>query len=443
MPTFNPLPSYRVEDTRAQAEDTQSATDGLVTKDTNVHVFAFEVVRDLTEQGRKTCQAAGPDAVSKLVKALVVARTILRDTDDAEKQGDLAAEPMFKEYAAGRGETKSFLRLVVTRTPYRWWEGPSPQIPTEPTEESDGLRVLRAGQNTEPKGVAGCIAGCLRQGQDCVLVAIGPVSGNQALKGMAVAHGFMAEERKRLEFIPRTAKGRDEGAMNSTEFHIRIAEPPIHEQDAEQGRDECRVTQNTRIGSLAGCIAQRTCDFGYLRLKSSAGEAISVAMRAMACARKILLEGPRGREAQRGQHDLLVRPYYSQQTASYTFDIYRTSYSFGISVSGPDRPQSQVIRVDKDMTISAIVSQGREALQAEPGCILECRINAVERAVIVAVSTRKNEERRDGCSLDVMLIPQFVDEVKGGGMELILIRDAAQASAEQQYVDRYAQDRSR
>ena len=57
--------------------------------------------------------------------------------------------------------------------------------------EAPGVEVVRVRSNSKPGGVAGCIAGCAREGKPVQLHSIGASALNQGTKAVIIARGWL------------------------------------------------------------------------------------------------------------------------------------------------------------------------------------------------------------------------------------------------------------
>ncbi|MGB4412128.1 MAG: stage V sporulation protein S [Atribacterales bacterium] len=67
---------------------------------------------------------------------------------------------------------------------------------------NERVQKMRVSSESQPKAVAGAIAGAIREGKDVVVSAIGAGATNQAIKSIAIANGFLAPNGIRLAVIP-------------------------------------------------------------------------------------------------------------------------------------------------------------------------------------------------------------------------------------------------
>lgn len=64
------------------------------------------------------------------------------------------------------------------------------------------MQTLKIKGNSVPNKVAGAISGELKKSGEVALIAIGPNSVNQAVKGIACAHGFATSDGYDFSCIP-------------------------------------------------------------------------------------------------------------------------------------------------------------------------------------------------------------------------------------------------
>lgn len=67
------------------------------------------------------------------------------------------------------------------------------------------MEVLRVSTKSNPNSVAGALAGVLREKGTAELQAVGAGALNQAVKAVAIAHGFMAPSGIDLVCVPAFA----------------------------------------------------------------------------------------------------------------------------------------------------------------------------------------------------------------------------------------------
>jgi stage V sporulation protein S len=64
------------------------------------------------------------------------------------------------------------------------------------------IRLLKVSSKTKPNSVAGAIAGIIRSEQKVQVQTIGAGALNQAIKGVAIARGFIAPTGQEIICIP-------------------------------------------------------------------------------------------------------------------------------------------------------------------------------------------------------------------------------------------------
>ncbi len=64
------------------------------------------------------------------------------------------------------------------------------------------METLKVSSKSDPNRVAGALANVLRENQKVQIQAIGAGALNQAIKGIAIARGFVAPSGKNLVCIP-------------------------------------------------------------------------------------------------------------------------------------------------------------------------------------------------------------------------------------------------
>ena len=64
------------------------------------------------------------------------------------------------------------------------------------------MEILKISSKSNPNSVAGAIAGLVKESNKAEMQAIGAGALNQAIKGVAIARGFVAPSGKNLVCIP-------------------------------------------------------------------------------------------------------------------------------------------------------------------------------------------------------------------------------------------------
>jgi stage V sporulation protein S len=66
----------------------------------------------------------------------------------------------------------------------------------------DEIKLLKVSSSSKPNSVAGAIAGMIRDNRKVQIQVIGAGALNQAIKGIAIARGFIAPTGQELSCIP-------------------------------------------------------------------------------------------------------------------------------------------------------------------------------------------------------------------------------------------------
>eukprot|EP00735_Rhodelphis_limneticus_P007989 TRINITY_DN20723_c0_g1::TRINITY_DN20723_c0_g1_i1::g.9100::m.9100 TRINITY_DN20723_c0_g1::TRINITY_DN20723_c0_g1_i1::g.9100 ORF type:complete len:265 (-),score=75.52,sp/P45693/SP5S_BACSU/37.21/6e-06,SpoVS/PF04232.7/5.8e-17,SpoVS/PF04232.7/5.4e-19 TRINITY_DN20723_c0_g1_i1:54-800(-) len=154
------------------------------------------------------------------------------------------------------------------------------------TNSSDKIKV---GRDTPPRALAGLIATLARQGQNRNLVAVGGFATNQAVKAIAIARNYVANDENKevkedLAFKPSFTRLEDlsEGSTG-IEFHVEkttlvATGPPA----------ELKVSKSTVVKALAGAIANKVRDGFSVVINGVGPLAVNQAIKSVALARRYL-----------------------------------------------------------------------------------------------------------------------------------------------------------
>jgi stage V sporulation protein S len=77
------------------------------------------------------------------------------------------------------------------------------------------MDVIKVAAHSRTSLVAGAIAGVFREHGSAEVQAIGAGAVNQAIKAVAIAKGYLAEEGKEIVFIPSFVEVEIEGAVRT------------------------------------------------------------------------------------------------------------------------------------------------------------------------------------------------------------------------------------
>ena len=137
------------------------------------------VVRESARNQPPAVVATGPAAINQAMKAIAIARKYLLEEDSPT---DLVIEPRFEE------DIRHSSRVCFVLSKVR----PVKSIPSEDD--------LSSKEKTDPYKLAGAIAGRLRDGEQVAVTTKGPVPVLIAVKGIALAQNYLAEEEMTVKF---------------------------------------------------------------------------------------------------------------------------------------------------------------------------------------------------------------------------------------------------
>merc|ERR1719240_520688 len=138
------------------------------------------VVRESAHGEPPAVVATGPAAINQAMKAIAIARKYLLEEDTGAV--DILCEPRFEEDI----RSSSRVCFVLKRTR---------PLPRQPTEED-----LACKDSTDPYKLAGAMAGRIRDGEKVACTTKGPVPVLIAVKSMALAQTYLADEGKEVKF---------------------------------------------------------------------------------------------------------------------------------------------------------------------------------------------------------------------------------------------------
>jgi len=118
------------------------------------------------------------------------------------------------------------------------------------------------------------------------IVAVGPASVNQAVKGLAIARRSLAEHRQDFVFLPAFVKIAAED-LSGIQFEIERTTP---RSMADMDGMELRVAGATEVKALAGAIAKNARDSASSFVVAVGANSVNQAIKAIAIARTYLAE---------------------------------------------------------------------------------------------------------------------------------------------------------
>ncbi len=97
------------------------------------------------------------------------------------------------------------------------------------------MNVIKVAANSRTAKVAGAIAGMYRENGSAEVQAIGAGAVNQAIKAVAIAKGYLAEEGKPIMFVPTFVDVEIDGEARTAVRLSIEANPHEIEQDLPGG----------------------------------------------------------------------------------------------------------------------------------------------------------------------------------------------------------------
>lgn len=168
-----------------------------------------------------TIRIIGAQAGYVALKALVIANRYLA--------GDgfrVATRPRFVTLEVdGREQTAVEMPLLV---------GPAGAPADEAEPEANSVQVVRVANHTRPAAAAGAIAGVVRKGRRPVVQSIGEEAGYAALKALALAQKFLAQDGIDIAAVPRYEDVEIEG-LRRTAVQLRLSALPADESSTDLG----------------------------------------------------------------------------------------------------------------------------------------------------------------------------------------------------------------
>lgn len=153
-----------------------------------------------------------------------------------------------------------------------------------PRNDAFYSRVLKVSAQSEPKRVAGAISQTSRQGDSPTLMATGQLSINQATKAIAIARGYLEENKLDLSVRPE-CRDRDRTAYSFilTKTPLRKAATVVEDQQSE-----LRVAQSSEPSVVAGSIAKKVRAGERVTIVSIGPASIAQTISAVTIARRYL-----------------------------------------------------------------------------------------------------------------------------------------------------------
>lgn len=156
-----------------------------------------------------------------------------------------------------------------------------------------GMEVRKVAGTSDVRGVAGAIAHNVRDGSAPTLMAMGPRSVNQAVKAIAVARSYLAEEGHELQCQPEFVHVEMEDTNEKRSgLHLVLKREEVGGDDASTTLvgDELKVAASSVPTTLAGAIAKRVRSDDSVSIVAIGANSVNQALKSIAIARKYLVD---------------------------------------------------------------------------------------------------------------------------------------------------------
>jgi stage V sporulation protein S len=143
-------------------------------------------------------------------------------------------------------------------------------------------RMLKISANSNPKTVAGAISHTSRQGESPSMLATGASSINQAIKALAIARGFLEENKIDINAYPEIRPDNRNGIM----FHL--TKTTRRTNPVEKDIQQMKVSKSSKPPSVAGAIANKLRDGQRVSILAIGADSVLHSVQAIAMGRKFL-----------------------------------------------------------------------------------------------------------------------------------------------------------
>jgi len=115
------------------------------------------------------------------------------------------------------------------------------------TLETNNMNVIKVASQSRTSLVAGAIAGVYRENGNAEVQAIGAGAVNQAIKAVAIAKGYLAEEGISIVFVPSFVEVEIEGEVRTAvRLSVENRILPQNEQDNDI-HDPIKIDMNPQV----------------------------------------------------------------------------------------------------------------------------------------------------------------------------------------------------
>jgi len=194
-----------------------------------------------------------------------------------------------------RGGRPAATRARATTKPYSRGDGQAVQRGGRPQARrpagggsAEPGETLKVGSGTVPNKLAGAICNVVRESAGALAVGVmatGPASINQAIKGIAIARKYMLEES--VDIVVKPQFEEDLRSGSNVVFKIFKASRPVNREPAE---DDLSAKDKTDCFKLAGAVAGRIRDGAQVAVTTKGAVPVLVAIKAIALAQDYVQE---------------------------------------------------------------------------------------------------------------------------------------------------------
>jgi len=143
-------------------------------------------------------------------------------------------------------------------------------------------KVIKVSAKSNVKSVAGAISHTTRAGESPTIVATGSESVNQAIKALAIARGYLQDNKLDISCQP-VFRNQEKGALSFV-----LTKSQLRPKKQEDETQELRVAKNSDANSVAGSIANKVRSGERVVILSIGAGSVNQTVRAVALARRFL-----------------------------------------------------------------------------------------------------------------------------------------------------------
>ncbi len=191
-----------------------------VAEGSRTSVVATKIAELIRKDSSVLAQALGAGAVNQTVKAIVLARTYLNYDNF-----DIICVPAFTR-GEFSGSSKTAMRFTVMKMPGEL-QAMLVSIAQAIQVKAELIRVAAA---SDPKAVAGAIAGIMREQEFAEIQVVGAGAVNQAVKAIVISRNYLSQDGFDIVVAPQFTIG-DLGGVHKTAVHFTVMKMPEQVHD--------------------------------------------------------------------------------------------------------------------------------------------------------------------------------------------------------------------